>query len=432
MAALSKLFETSFPFYCYEIAHPWEPSCTASWVAMFADTFTNSFKLYSLLYLLGQLVGRKATARAFAETLLNTVRSASFLSYNVMLFMFFICFLRQVAEGTWSVGKLYLQNSTFIAGLASGFFSIFLEHPSRHRCRNVLALTNCGECLGAQNFVTGSHMVCICPHGVTCLAAQNIAAMLCNVTTMLDNRLRDPVCKVLRLLMGKEEFLPAPDTDSSDRNNLPCHHEGSCLEHAAKGSALPFLGGYSVRALLLLLGRRLRRRPWLALTRWAPWGQGLFLGGAVALFRGSRCLLRRAYGQESPWHVLVGGLLAGLSMAASPNSTLALYMAWKLVEVLYCWAAKEGYAPVVPLGPEMLFALGTGVMMFCAVVEPHNMRQSYAKFLNDISGDRLRQVNRHPLEILGFHCSSIYPDYFPNLDQRHVSRTFVERVLVWS
>lgn len=60
----------------------------------------------------------------------------------------------------------------------------------------------------------------------------------------------------------------------------------SCLQ----GSALPFLGGYSVRALLLLLGRRLRRRPWLALIHRAPWGQGLFLGGAVALFRVSAAL----------------------------------------------------------------------------------------------------------------------------------------------
>lgn len=161
-------------------------------------------------------------------------------------------------------------------------------------------------------------------------------------------------------------------------------------------------------------------------------GQGLFLGATVALFRGSRCLLRRAYGQEQSWQVLAGGLLAGLSMVASPNATLALYLCWKLIEVLYCKAVREGYAPALPWGPELLFSLGCGVMMFCAVVEPHNMRPSYAKFLNDITGDRLRQVNRHPLEILGFHCSSIYPDYFPKLDQRHVTRSFVERVLVWS
>ncbi|CAN7984053.1 unnamed protein product [Ixodes pacificus] len=422
MAALSKLLETSLPYYCYEIAHPWEPSCTASWVAMFADTFTNSFKLYALLYLLGQLVGRKATAKAFAETLLNTVRSASFLSYNVMLFMFFICFLR------WYVGKLYLQNSTFFAGLASGFFSIFVEHPSRRRVLSVYMLNQCSEII--YNALRSRNMVMEIPHGEVLMFALSMGAFL--YCMRLDNHLRDPVCKVLRLLMGKEEFLPPPDTGDSEYNIQPCHHDGGCLMHTAKGSVLPFLGGYSVRALLLLLGRRLRRRPWLALIHRAPWGQGLFLGGAVALFRGSRCLLRRACGHESPWQVLAGGLLAGLSMAASPNSTLALYMAWKLVEVLYCRAAKQGCVPTVPWGPEMLFALGTGVMMSCAVVEPHNMRPSYAKFLNNVTGDRLRQVNRHPLEILGFHCSSIYPDYFPKLDQRHVSRSFVERVLVWS
>ncbi|KAH7931762.1 hypothetical protein HPB49_025764 [Dermacentor silvarum] len=52
-----------------------------------------------------------------------------------------------------------------------------------------------------------------------------------------------------------------------------------------------------------------------------------------------------------------------------PQYNPALYLTWKLIE---------------------------------AVVEPHNMRPSYAKFLNDMTGDRLRRVNRHPLEVLGF------------------------------
>lgn len=94
MAAFSKLLETSLPFRCYEIAHPWEPSCTASWVTLFLDTFSNSVKLYSVLYLVAQLVGRRTSGRAFLETLVSSVRSASFLGYNVMLFMFVICALR--------------------------------------------------------------------------------------------------------------------------------------------------------------------------------------------------------------------------------------------------------------------------------------------------------------------------------------------------
>lgn len=55
MAVLSKLLETSLPFRCYEIAHPWEPSCTASWVTLFFDTFSNSIKLYGVLYLVSAL-----------------------------------------------------------------------------------------------------------------------------------------------------------------------------------------------------------------------------------------------------------------------------------------------------------------------------------------------------------------------------------------
>lgn len=229
--------------------------------------------------------------------------------------------------------------------------------------------------------------------------------------------------------MGAEEFAPLPAAADTGQ---PCWHLGSCWRHAVEGMSTPFMIGYGLQALLSLASPHLRRRPWRILGRWAPFAQGAFLSSAVGLFRGCRCLLRYYCGYEGPWQVFASGLVAGLSMAVSPNTTLALYLTWKLIEVLYCQAAKKGYAPTLAWGPELLFALGCGVMMFCAVVEPHNMRPSYAKFLNDMTGDRLRRVNRHPLEVLGFHCSSVYPDYFPQLDLRYVSRHFVERVLVWS
>lgn len=419
MAVLSKLLETSLPFRCYEIAHPWEPSCTASWVALFFDTFSNSIKLYGVLYLVAQLVSRRTSRRAFAETLLSSVRSASFLGYNVMLFMFVICALR------WGFGRLYLQNSTFVAGLASGFLAIFVEHPSRRRVLSVYMLNQCSEivfnCLRSRNLVRDV------PHGEVFMFAASLAGFLYCIRN--NNNLKDPVCKALRRLMGAEEFaIPAVAADTGQ----PCWHLGSCWRHAAEGVPAPFLTGYGLQALLSLASPRLRRRPWQIFSRWAPIAQGTFLASAVGLFRGCRCLLRYYCGYERPWQVFASGLVAGLSMAVSPNTTLSLYLTWKLIEVLYCQAATKGYAPTLAWGPELLFALGCGVMMFCAVVEPHNMRPSYAKFLNDMTGDRLRRVNRHPLEVLGFHCSSVYPDYFPQLDQRYVSRHFVERVLVWS
>ncbi|XP_065288407.1 transmembrane protein 135-like isoform X3 [Dermacentor albipictus] len=372
MAVLSKLLETSLPFRCYEIAHPWEPSCTASWVTLFFDTFSNSIKLYSVLYLVAQLVSRKTSRRAFAETVLSSIRSASFLSYNVMLFMFVICALR------WGFGRLYLQNSTFVAGLASGFLSIFVEHPSRRRVLSVYMLNQCSEIV--FNSLRSRNIVHDVPRGEVAMFAVSLAGFLYCIRN--NNKLKDPVCRALRLLMGAEEFAaPTAATDTGQ----PCWHLGSCWRHAAEGMPAPFLIGYGLQALLSLASPHLRRRPWRILGRWAPLAQGAFLASTVGLFR-----------------------------------------------VLYCQAARKGYAPTLAWGSELLFALGCGVMMFCAVVEPHNMRPSYAKFLNDMTGDRLRRVNRHPLEVLGFHCSSVYPEYFPQLDQRYVSRHFVERVLVWS
>ncbi|XP_064473335.1 transmembrane protein 135-like [Ornithodoros turicata] len=425
MVVLSKLVEASFPFTCYEIAHPWNPSCTASWVTLYGSTFKNSFKIYGVLYLVAQLVGRKISPKAFLDTFSSTVRSASFLSYNVFYFMFFICALR------WTFGRLYLQNSTFVAGLLSGFFSILVERRSRRRVLSVYMLNQCSEII--FNMLESRNKVRRIPNGEVYMFAVSLAFFLFFMSMKRD--LRDPISYVLRHLMGKEEFSRSNTTQSiTDTGHCSCPHSTSCLHNIAKGFAIPFLAGYGIRSLLYLVSRRgpfwesLRK----ALTNSSHLGQGLFLGGTVAIFRACKCALRRISGRERDWHSLVGGLLGGLCMAACPNSSLALYLTWKLIEVLYCHAASLGYAPTVPLGSEMLFGFSCGVMMFCAVVEPHNMRSSYAKFINDVTGDKLRQVNRHPLEILGYHCSSIYPDYFPQLDHHHVSKTFVERVLIWS
>lgn len=322
-----------------------------------------------------QLVSRRTSRRAFAETVLSSVRSASFLSYNVMLFMFVICALR------WGFGRLYLQNSTFVAGLASGFLSIFVEHPSRRRVLSVYMLNQCSEIV--FNSLRSRNIVHDVPHGEVFMFAVSLAGFLYCIRN--NNKLKDPVCKALRLLMGAEEFVaPTATTDTGQ----PCWHLRSCWRHAAEGMSAPFLIGYGLQALLSLASPHLRRRPWRILGRWGPFAQGAFLASAVGLFRSCRCLLRHYCGYETPWQVFASGLVAGLSMAASPNTTLALYLTWKLIEVLYCQAARKGYAPTLAWGSELLFALGCGVMMFCAVVEPHNMRPSYAKFLNDMTGDR--------------------------------------------
>lgn len=155
---------------------------------MFGDTFSNSFKLYSLIYLVAQLLGRRTSAKAFAETLQNSLRSASFLSYNVMLFMFFICLLR------WAFGRLYLQNSTFVAGMASGFFSIFLEHPSRRRVLSVYMLNQCSEII--FNILQSRQLVWYLPHAEVLMFAVSMAAFL--YCMRVDAKLGDPICKLLR------------------------------------------------------------------------------------------------------------------------------------------------------------------------------------------------------------------------------------------
>ncbi|KAH9381505.1 hypothetical protein HPB48_005520 [Haemaphysalis longicornis] len=275
-----------------------------------------------------QLVGRRTSAKAFLETLVSSVRSASFLGYNVMLFMFVICALR------WAFGRLYLQNSTFVAGVASGFLAILVEQPSRRRVLSVYMLNQCSEII--FNVLRSRHYVHDIPHGEVLMFTVSLAGFLYCIRR--NDRLKDPVCKALRWLMGAEEFRPP----AADTRQL-CTHAGSCWRHAAEGMPTPFAIGYGLQALLSLASPRLRRRPWQILGRWATPGPGHLPGrcrrplpGQCSLRLmsfGCRCLLRNYCGHESPWQVFASGLVAGLSMAVSPNGTLALYLTWKLIEV---------------------------------------------------------------------------------------------------
>jgi hypothetical protein len=60
-------------------------------------------------------------------------------------------------------------------------------------------------------------------------------------------------------------------------------------------------------------------------------------------------------------HALAGAV-ASVSMLAYPNTSIAMYTLWKLIECMYANGRRAGYIPHVPGGAALLYAVSTA---FC-------------------------------------------------------------------
>ncbi|PAV91116.1 hypothetical protein WR25_02814 [Diploscapter pachys] len=109
---------------------------------------------------------------------------------------------------------------------------------------------------------------------------------------------------------------------------------------------------------------------------------------------------------------MLSGGIAGLSMVAFPNVTIAMYVLWKAIEVLYCDLYNRGYIPYIPYGDIILYTISTGYVLWMAALEPQAVRSGYREFLMGLTGGRLALFNRHLIDSFGYKSSLIYPQSF--------------------
>lgn len=256
----------------------------------------------------------------------------------------------------------------------------------------------------------------------------NADGVSCVKRTLFDKAARDHNGNALRVSSPVSQLLGA--------RHCSCRHQSSCLVNFLK-AVLKFgsVGWAAGFGYSLLKGyRRLRVRHLLPrLLLGAPsLRTGCFLGGMTGLYSLSSCLLRWWSGGQRDWHGLVAGAAGGLASAACPSSYVSLYLLWKLIELVYLKSAERRLVPKFDDAAVWLYAVCTSIMLYVAILEPHNLRPQYRKFLDDISGKLMSTINRVPLDQLGLHSSQSYPHFFPlNLDGRYVSRHFLQHVLIW-
>ncbi|KFM60938.1 Transmembrane protein 135, partial [Stegodyphus mimosarum] len=464
MAVLSKLRELSLPYNCYEVGHTWTPDCYEAALSVGLCCLLEGMKLYAPLYLITQILQRKFTLKAFWNTIESTYTSSCFLGFNAFAFIFIFCLLRR------SMGKFYYLHCSYFPAFVASFLAILIEKKNR---RGPLALyvTNvASETL--FRMYTARGIVKPIPNGEIYLFSVSMALFLYIVRH--HGFSKDFVSVGFKYVFGKEEGKPRPKDveDDSESNNIiripvpkillpleasesktrknsdaeaihflqklwfhnkhsSCRHNLSCMQYILYGFLRPFIIGYIAFSAIRCasLGKKLMANPSLIfglLTEKRTLNLGLFLGGFGGTFRGINCLLRWIFNRDHPAYAVPAAFLGGLFMKFFPSSTLSLYLMWKLIEVGYALGIQEGVLPKIRGSMLMLYATSTAVLFYASVLEPHNLKPAYLKFLHRLTQNKIGEINRHVLDIFGTHASRLYSNFWPDLDLKYTSRVFQE------
>ena len=103
--------------------------------------------------------------------------------------------------------------------------------------------------------------------------------------------------------------------------------------------------------------------------------------------------MRWIRGVNDPNHSILAGLLAGTSAAFYPNSSVVYYLAWKTLETMYYEGVKERLLPYIPGFAVLIYSFSTSILFHAGVLEPHNLKPSYWKFLMRITNKKYSDLN---------------------------------------
>uniref|UniRef100_A0A1B6CPS4 Transmembrane protein 135 N-terminal domain-containing protein n=1 Tax=Clastoptera arizonana TaxID=38151 RepID=A0A1B6CPS4_9HEMI len=189
-----------------------------------------------------------------------------------------------------------------------------------------------------------------------------------------------------------------------------CPHNHSCLFYSMRNGLKLFAIGYGLNLCLKLLlqMKKIAYRPTLIFShmfRMETFRLGAFFGGFGCLFRVVSCTLRRVSCTDSQFHAIPAGAVAGLSFFFYRDNTVALYFMWKALQIIYGLGAEKEMLPQFPHANIFFHAFATAVLFHAALLEPHNLRPSYWRFLTSVSGTKIVHMDRRCLDVFGVESS---------------------------
>lgn len=387
--------------------------------------------------------GRIPTKAELKKTAMGIAQSTLFLTTNAYTFTAFVCLVRKL------LGKFYFPSVTFIPTFLASYCAILLERPSR---RNLLTFY-------VANVATESYWRMAVSRGwvksipLGQVIIFSLSSAVCAYLFRMGWHLKqkDSFFGSLRFVVGpNEEFnydplvgvagpsrnvnatpstrqRPRPKSGNAALDQIIrtycetidklktarhscCPHRNSCVHYVLAGGAKLYGVGIGIQLTLSVLFQiqKIFKRPATLkdIIRNKDFTKiAVFLGGYCALFRTVSCVLRHARGKDAPEHALPAGLVAGVAFASYPNVSVALYVMWKTFQFVYAYGHDRGYLPNVPGFGNFLYCFFTATLFHVAMFEPTNLRGSYFKFLDRLSGGRIAYMSRIPLDVYGLEST---------------------------
>uniref|UniRef100_UPI00358DE174 transmembrane protein 135 isoform X1 n=1 Tax=Myxine glutinosa TaxID=7769 RepID=UPI00358DE174 len=447
MAAHSK----SLPLDCDEIGHTWSTSCITSFADVTLAALDESFRIYTPLYLLAALLRRKKSSYYLYRLLPELLQSVAFLSSNAGLFIAMFCILRKV------LGKFYVWSAGFGSALPASYLAILLERKSRRGLLTIYMANLATETLFRMCVSRGLlHPI---RYGEVLLFC--ITSSLYLYLFRCKDGLQGFTFSALKFLVGREDahgFAVPPRSTEAEGYGAPerekprvlvhlgklyqqakeivqrgprhrcCrHYDENCIFSALKVFVRMFGVGYIIQCGLRIPSamRHFARPSRLASTLVHPENLrlGAFLGSFAFLYKATSCILRWTRDSDEEEHALLSGFVAGLSMFFYQSTSISMYLASKLVETLYFRGIESGKLPYISNADTVIYAISTAICFHAAIMEVHNLRPSYWRFLLRLTKGRFALINHKALDVLGTHSSRAFPTFDPVLDPHHTRKT---------
>ncbi|XP_053209282.1 transmembrane protein 135-like [Panonychus citri] len=479
---LSKLLpfpDMVLQFNCYEVGHTWTPFCSRAALDIGGSVFFEGLKMYTGVYLFGQLLARRYDYKSFRETVKSILRSSTFLGFNAFAVLCLFCFSYR------SLGKLYLSLIGHVPSIIGSYMAIHLEKPSRRGPLAFYVANIAAETL--FSIAVSNRIIKPIKNGEVVLFALSTGIL---VYFIKKNGIgHDMISTILKSIIGKDElarnkpltierksdekceekFDSTKSTLSSSRinsgcndklsksnsirsllvktvnglssflfkNHPSCPHSSSCLRYSITTFLQRFLIGWTgISIIPTILRSPSSLTSMSSLTKGLKDRKninfGLFLGLFSSTFKACSCLLRWWDNSSKHWHGTVAGMIAGSSMALYPSKTIAQYIFWKMMETLFWENVSTGKIKHSETIICLTYALACSQLFYVAVICPSHLRPSYMKFLDRFTHQCLRLLNRNVIDLFGTNSSAGFKTFLPDFDLKYTSRQFQESVLVWT
>ncbi|KAH8306241.1 hypothetical protein KR018_004978 [Drosophila ironensis] len=427
MTGQSKLIEP-LRITCQEFQHPWTDHCVSATAGILLSSTPYCLRVYTVVYALSLLMrNRVPTLKDLKRSIMGIIQSTAFLVTNAYTFILYNCLLRH------ALGRYHFSTVAFVPCFLASFTAILVERPARRPLLTLYVANVATETL--WNMAESRGFVRSLPHGQTMIFGASMAALLYLYRL---GATKDSIFNILRIFVGREEagpvpkaVLPSGDQPSPSRirpairfstvsdwvraycnlisgKHSSCQHKLSCFKSALIGGLKPFFGGVALQVGLKVVMNA--KRIFEGNMEWDKHvynrntlQMGIFMGSFSFLYKSMSCLLRHCFNRDEAIFAIPAGLVASLSFTQYPDNTVALYVMWKALQILFSRAQEHGFMPHIPNFMLFLYSFFTAVLFHAGILEPKNLRPSYYKFLQAISGERLSKFNLSAFDVFGLN-----------------------------